>query len=209
MSADRAIDPWLEELGFGLPAARERARAALEGAGLTRAGKQRISDEKLARATEVLRAALFVHCPAPACGAAAAASGKAPVPTANKAACQHCGGSANKRAEADLVEACRKAGVRRIVIVGGSPAVREELAALEGDVELRLVDGTERRTAEKAKADLLWADLVLVWGASELHHKVSMLYSNAPPPLKKKVVLVARRGVAALLAEAVTHVQRR
>ena len=93
-------------------------------------------------------------------------------------------------------------------IVGGSPAVREELAALEPALELRLVDGTERRTAEKAKADLTWADLILLWGASELHHKVSMLYSNAAPPLKKKVVHVAKRGIAALLSEAVTHLRK-
>lgn len=208
MSADHAIDAWLNSLGFELPAAHQRARALLEEAGLTRTGKQRISDEKLPRATEHLRSSLFVHCASVECTRAASQSGREAVATANKGACEHCGGSANKRAEADLVAACQRAGVKRIVIVGGSPAVREELAALEKHLELRLVDGTERRTSDRAKADLAWADLVLLWGASELHHKVSMLYSNASPPLKKKVVHVAKRGVAALLSEAVTHLQR-
>jgi hypothetical protein len=45
----------------------------------------------------------------------------------------------------------------------------------------------------------------LVWGASELHHKVSWLYTQVPPPLRQKVVHVAKRGIAALLAAAVRH----
>ena len=50
MSADRDIDGWLGEHGLGLADSRLRARAALEEAGLTRAGKLRMSEEKLARA---------------------------------------------------------------------------------------------------------------------------------------------------------------
>jgi hypothetical protein len=99
--------------------------------------------------------------------------------------------------------------VRRVVIVGGSPAVREELEAqLGGHVELRMVDGTERHTADKARHNLDWADLVLVWGATELHHKVSGHYTGGPPSVSRKVIHVTRRGVAALLAEAVTHLKR-
>lgn len=209
MSADHGIDAWLMETGYGLAEARARARAALEEAGLTRAGKLRISDEKLPRAEEALRARFHRHCASAQCQQAAVRSGREPVLTDLKLRCEHCGGSANKRAEADLIAACRRTGVTKIVIVGGSPSVREELAGLDGaGLELRLVDGTERRPAEKAKADLVWADLILLWGASELHHKVSTLYSGAPPPLKKKIIHVAKRGVAALLSEAVSHLAR-
>jgi hypothetical protein len=87
--------------------------------------------------------------------------------------------------------------------------VREELEGkLGAEMELRLIDGTERRTGDKARGDLEWADLVLVWGGSELHHKVSTLYTSVPPALRRKVVHVARRGVAALLAGAVEHLGR-
>jgi len=71
-----------------------------------------------------------------------------------------------------------------------------------------MVDGTERRTGDRARADVEWADLVLVWGASELHHKVSWLYTQVPQPLRHKVVHASRRGIAALLAEAVRHLDQ-
>ena len=67
---------------------------------------------------------------------------------------------------------------------------------------------TLRRTADRARGDLEWADLVLVWGATELHHQVSTHYTAAAPPLRRKVLHVPRRGVAALLAEAIRHLQR-
>jgi len=209
VSQDREIGGWLEALGFGLPAAQARARAELDAAGLTRPGKQRMSDEKLPRAQEGLRGKLILHCDARECAAFAAASGREPVLASQKSACERCGGSDNSRAATEFLEACGRASLRRVVVVGGSPAVREELTARLGStLELRLIDGTERRTTDKAKADLEWADLVLVWGGSELHHKVSMLYTSALPPLRKKVVHAAKRGVAGLLAAGVEHLRR-
>ena len=209
MSQDREIGAFLAELGFGLPQALGAARAALEEAGLTRPGKQRMSDEKLPRAAQLLKGRFFLHCDSRECAAFAAASGRQPMLASLKGACERCGGSDNSRAETEFLEACRRKGARRVVVVGGSPAVREELeAALGGALELRLIDGTERRTGDKAKADLEWADLVLVWGGSELHHKVSMLYTSAQPPLRKKVVHSAKRGVAALLGAGVEHLAR-
>ena len=208
MSADRDIEAWLAERGLGLPDSRARARSALEEAGLTRVGKQRISEEKLARAGSLLDARFFAHCGATACLEAARAGGREPLHVMPRSHCAHCGGSDNRRAERAFPEACTHAGVRRLVVVGGSPAVREELGALAQGLELRLVDGTERRTADRARGDLEWADLVLVWGATELHHQVSTHYTSAPPPLRRKVLHVPKRGVAALLAEAIRHLQR-
>lgn len=209
MSQDREIGAFLTELGFGLPQALGAARAALEEAGLTRPGKQRMSEEKLPRAEALLKGRFFLHCGSRECAAFAAASGREPLLASHKSACGRCGGSDNSRAETEFLEACRSRGVRRVVVVGGSPAVREELeGALGGTLELRLIDGTERRTADKAKADLEWAEVVLVWGGSELHHKVSMLYTSASQPLRKKVVHSAKRGVAALLAAGVEHLVR-
>jgi hypothetical protein len=206
VSTDVSIDDWLKERGFGSGAARAAARAALEEAGLTRAGKQRLSNEKLERAASVLGDRFFLHCQNSECVAAAQHSGKAPIATETKGRCQSCGGSDNQRAAADFAQAF---GQRHLVIVGGSPAVWEELTRLfAGKLELRLVDGTARLTADNAKADLEWADLVLLWGATELHHKVSMHYTNAPPPLKRKVLHVVKRGIAALLSAGTEHLRR-
>ena len=206
MSADREIDEWLRGLGFGLPEVRKEARAALEQAQLTRPGKLRISEVKLARAAAELASNFFLHCESPDCLAAARQSGRTPMRADPKSACEECGGSDNRRAVAAFAEACARRAIRRVVVVGGSPSVREELTReLPRSLELRAIDGTERRTSDRARGDAEWADLVLVWGASELHHKVSLLYTQVPPPLRRKVVHVAKRGIAALLAEAVRH----
>ena len=209
MSHDVDIDAWLSAEGFDLPEGRARARQALEGAGLTRPGKARMSAAKEERARATLREAFFRHCATPACEAAAARSGRDPLRTGLRAACQSCGGSDNRRAADALVTACQRAGVRRLVIVGGSPSVREELRdGLGTRLELRLVDGTERRTLAQARLDLDWADLVLLWGGSELDHRVSTLYTGAPPPLRRKLVHTSKRGIAALLESAVAHLSR-
>jgi hypothetical protein len=209
VSADHDIAEWLGAHGYGLPEVRAAARAVLEEARLTRPGKLRFSAEKVPRAEAALRQKLVLHCEAQECQAWARATGRTPLPCSSRSHCERCGGSSNQRAEKTLLEACRRHGVRKLVVVGGSPAVREELARALGEaLLLRMVDGTERRTADKAKSDLEWGDLVLVWGATELHHKVSWLYTQ-PPAHRHKVVHVVRRGVAALLEAAVEHFERR
>jgi hypothetical protein len=210
VSADKDIDGWLAERGITLADSRARARATLEEKGLTRPGKQRISEQKLPRAEEVLAERFFRVCGSAACMQVAQASGKELLAVEPRSHCEHCGGSDNRRAQMAFLEACQRRGVRRVVVVGGSPSVREELEAhLGGAIELRMVDGTERRTAAKARGDLEWADLVLVWGGTELHHKVSIHYTQPGTPYSHKVVHVARRGVAALLEAAISHLQQR
>lgn len=211
MSADVAIDDWLKALGYALPASLARARAVLEEAGLTRAGKARMSEEKVERAGAALAERLFLHCATPECVAFAKASGREPLPCDPKSTCMRCGGSSNQRAVSDFVAACQQRGVSKIVIVGGSPSVREELERTLGSaVTLRLVDGTKARPSEQAKADLAWADLVLLWGATELHHKVSNQYQDgATGPMKRRLVHVPKRGIAQLLAGAIEHLSRR
>jgi hypothetical protein len=168
-----------------------------------------MSDEKLERAAALLDSQFSLHCASAACALAARRSGREPLPAATKTLCAHCGGSDNARAAEELVSACARAGIHRLLVVGGSPAVREELNhALGSALELRTVDGTERRTQERARSDLEWADLVLLWGGTELDHKVSTHYAHPSPALRRKVVHVARRGIAALLGAAVQHLQR-
>jgi hypothetical protein len=208
MSADRDIGELLRSLGYGLPGSLLRARAELEAQGLTHPKKARISEEKVPRVEAALAARFAVLCPDPEC-ARSAARGREVIPAEPLAACEHCHGSGNRRAFVRLTAAARRRQVRKFVVVGGSPALREELR--EGQApewELRLVDGTERHTLRQAEANLEWADLVLVWGATELDHKVSKLYTDATGAQRKKVLQVARRGVAALLNAASEHLER-
>lgn len=209
MSADVDIDAWLDGQGYGLPDARSAARQVLEAKGLTRQGKSRMSVEKLPAVEALLRSSFALHCHTPECVTWAQSSGRAPLRCPLKTSCEHCGGSDNARAARELIAACAVASVKHLLIIGGSPSTREELERLLGHaVTLRLVDGTVRRTIEHAKADLHWADIVLLWGASELHHKVSMQYSNSPQQ-RARVLHVTKRGIAQLLSAAVDSLQRK
>lgn len=210
MSADREIGEVLEELGYCGAPARAAARAALEEAGLTHPGKSRISTAKAAKVQALLDAAFARACTDPACQAAAQRHKPAArLLEVAKPCCENCGGSDNLKALRRLAELCRARGLTRIVVVGGSPSVRAELTELKPpEWELRLIDGTERRTLDKARADLEWAQMVFVWGASELDHRVSKLYTDTASPHRHKIVQIARRGVAALLNAGSEHVER-
>lgn len=182
----------------------ERARAILEGEGITNPRKTRLSTAKLDRARAAIDARLARFCAT--CAARTDAGGREVV-TVAPAACSRCGGSRNDRALGEVAEACELAGLRRLVVVGGSPDVRRELNSLRSRLELRLVEGTARRTGAEAQGDLDWADLVVICGSSELGHKVSSLYTGnrAGAP----VITSARRGVEAIAAAIVEHAGRR
>lgn len=201
--ADSDIADFLGSLGLLGPDA-ERGRALLEAEGITNPRKQRISAAKLERARAAIDARFARFC-AP-CAARTDAGGREVI-TVAPAACARCGGSRNERALTELAEACAGAGIARIVVVGGSPDIRRELGSLRPRLELRLVDGTARRTRGEAQGDLAWADLVVVCGSSELGHKVSSLYTRERG--STPVVTSARRGVEAIAAAVVEHVRRR
>ena len=211
MSADREIGELLGELGFSDALAQAAARAALEEAGLTRPGKARISEGKLEKVRLLLSEGFARTCTDGTCrDALARAKPLARLLQVKDARdCERCGGSDNLKAMRRLADLCRPRRIAKVVVVGGSPSVRAELLSLKpAEWELRLVDGTERRTQDKARADLEWAQLVFIWGSSELDHKVSKLYTDTASPHRQKLVQVARRGIAALLNAGAEHVER-
>ncbi|MBI4577234.1 MAG: hypothetical protein HY722_13330 [Planctomycetes bacterium] len=204
MADDVAIDTMLERLGFGHPEARGPARAALEEAGLTHAGKQRIHRAKEVSCEETLRGRYAVSCGRSGCVAALAGDSRPRLPPSGPSDCEVCRGSDNRAATAELLQALAGRGVRKVVVVGGSPAAREEIQRLlaPAGLKLRLVDGTARRTGDQARGDLAWADLVVVWGGTELDHKVSTLYTDGRP---RHVVSASRRGIAAVADAVLRH----
>jgi hypothetical protein len=208
VSADHDIDELLDSMGYSLAESRALARGHLESLNLTRAGKKRISNEKLESVRAALSTRFAVLCADPEC-ARQAAKGREVIRAEPLSACEHCHGSDNRKAFARLTALTRRRHISKLVVVGGSPSVREELkSGAPTEWNLRLIDGTERRTGAQAQTDLEWADLVLVWGGSELDHKVSKLYTDAQGTLRKKLVQVSRRGVAALLNAAADHLER-
>jgi hypothetical protein len=147
------------------------------------------------------------HSASHSCVAAAGASqGRRPVPVQPRTARHVCGGSNNTYVVDRMVRAAIGAGLRRLVVVGGSPSTRREPKTLvAGRLDLRLIDGTARRSAGQSRNDLVWADLVIVWGNTQLAHRVSLLYtrrSGAHAP----VITVVRRGAAGLAEGLMRHV---
>ncbi len=208
MSADFDIDDELTRLGFRSPEAREAARAALEHAGLTRPGKRRMAVDKRPRLHEALERSLLLVCRC--CGPVAPehARGRRVV-TGEGSACRLCGGSDNRRFALWALNALAAAGIRRIVVVGGSPGTRRELRALlAGRVDLRFVEGTGAHRRSDADALIAWAELVVVWAPTELPHKVSDLYTQSVEA-RPKLVMVHRRGVAALCQAILVHLGAR
>lgn len=210
MPTDLPLDSILAELGFASAEAQTAARAALEAAGLTNPRKSRISDEKLPRVRECLARAFVRACAQSACVAALRRErpGTTLVTVDDAARCEHCGGSANQAAARRFAAACAAHAVRSVLIVGGSPSTRQELARLfAAGPAFQLVDGTGSRRSQEARDDVKRADLALIWASTELNHKVSLPYTQLGPPLSHRILAVNRRGIAALLDAASDHLE--
>ncbi len=193
--ADLGIDDMLAELGFRDADARRLARQALVDAKLTNATKVKIAARKLDDVKAVLGAQFVVACRRAECQRTAP-GGRTIITTSTTKDCSICGGSANQSGIARAVAEMAAHGLKKLVVVGGAPSTQDELRDLVGaQIALRIIPGTDRRTGRDADADLAWADLVIVWGGTELDHKVSKLYTDKRDP---KVITCSKRGIAAL-----------
>lgn len=198
-----AIDALLSGLGFDTAAAKKRARAVLETAGLTNPRKQAISIEKQQRAEEAIADALVRVC-GDACAALArdaSGAGRRPV-VVSGVTCEVCGGSNNRRAAIACARVLRAKGIERVLVVGGSPGTRHQLDELlsAGGLTLEMVDGTVKHSHKEALQRMNRAEVLVIWGSTELNHAVSELYTQEPPA-GLRVIKIGRRGVEALCDE--------
>jgi hypothetical protein len=207
---DVDIEGFLRARGFTSPEALEEARAALERRGLTRAGKRRISGAKLESARAALFESLLRTCTNPECvRLASARAGARRAVTVEAGACEVCGGSNVRRATKALAHCLGLRAVRRLLVVGGKGAQHAEIedALAESGLEVRFVDGSSGSHSRRdAAPDLEWAQVLVVWGATQLPHKVSKLYTtDVPAHLRGRTVRLARRGVEAVCREVIGH----
>lgn len=205
MTEVRLIADWLVTLGYDTPAAADTARRVLQDARLTQPRKRSMAVEKLPKAADLLAVHLVRACGQPACQRAApglAPPGRGVVTTTSKNACEVCGGSNNRSAATAFVAAALRAGVVRVLVVGGSPVHHRELIRLAaGAVEFRFVDGAEgNHTKRDAVANLQWAEALVIWANTPLPHSVSVSYTDECPPGLPSVT-VRRRGVEGLCVE--------
>lgn len=161
-------------------------------------------DSKVTPARQLLAARLQRVCGSARCRetAAATAAGRRVV-NAVPAACEVCGGSNNLAAAREMAVACRRAGISRILILGGTGTLHAELRSLlaGSSVVLRCIDGAETTPTKKdALGDLAWAEVMVICASSPLPHKVSVSYTDECPASLPHAT-VARRGIEALCSE--------
>ncbi len=176
----------------------------LEEAGLTNPRKQAMVDSKVAPARELLASRLQGVCASLRCRETApgTAAERRPVEVV-PAACEVCGGSNNLAAAREMVAACGRAAISRILIVGGTRTLHAELRSLltGSGIELRCIDGAQTTPSKKdALGDLAWAELMVIWASTPLPHKVSASYTDECPASLPHLT-VARRGIEALCSE--------
>lgn len=200
---DRLIATVLAELGFVEAPERAAALGVLQRGGLTRPGKRAITTTKLPQIRELLDTTFALSCTACA-PTVRMARPRAQLLVVTDERCENCEGSDNRAAALRFSAACR-GSVRHVVVVGGSPGTRQALRHQLGGIQLRLIDGTRSLSATRARQLLHWADLVLVWGPTQLDHGVSTLFTSAK---SRKVVSAARRGVGGLLDAGTNHLSR-
>lgn len=164
----------------------------LQKRGLTRPGKRRIAACKTTRVSKALSAAFIRTCGKDACIRGSTGGLRKQVRT-DARFCDICGGQDNRRAVNEMLYAMRSKGMRKLLVVGGSPNSRKELERLcNTSCELRFITGEENPASKKISAQSDWADIVLIWASTQISHKTT---SSLHGP---KVVTVPKRGITAL-----------
>ena len=167
--------------------------------GLTRRGKSRIAVAKIESVDNVLGAAFRRHCKKPACRPAGRDGRRDVLVSAEY--CEVCGGSDNRRAVDAMLTAMHRAGLTRLLVVGGAPGTRQDLrGCCRNRCELDFVTEETNPRSKVIRSLLRWSDVTVIWASTEISHK-----ATAPLRRSRKIVRVPRRGVAALAQAVQNH----
>ena len=114
--------------------------------------------------------------------------------------CDGCGGEDNRTAVADMLDAMRRTGRTKLLVVGGAPNSRSELEELCGrQCELRLLTAEDKPGRKTSDKHIAWADVVVIWASTQIPHKMTQA-TRGP-----HVITCGRRGVAALARDVMQH----
>ncbi len=177
---------------------------ALQEAGLTRAGKQRIVESKVEQGDALIQERFLRVCTGVACQPAAGEAGERTVVTVPKEHCEVCEGSASAHAVQRMAAVLLRAGFRRLLVVGGTENARQEMVRLlPRDIDVRFILNDVSMNLKSAGEAANWADVVAIWGSTPIDHKVTKLFE------RYERVTVPRRGIVALAEEVRRHVEGR
>jgi hypothetical protein len=208
-SPDADISQLLGAMGIEGCQVQSRVREHLQTIGLTRSGKMRIATQKLPAIVYALHSRFAVVCGDESCDALAPKGAERLL--SQPSSCSICGGSEIRRSSLRLESAVEGLGIDelRLMIVGGSPSVGSEVDGLNlARVRFRMIFGAREQDRGKVRRDVRWAHGLLVWGSTELAHKLSVPYVNEARSRRVPVVTCSRRGLPALLHTATQFLGR-
>ena len=192
------ISHLLESIGFSDASLQLAARPIIEAAGYTNSRKINISIDKAKLVEAYIKNNFRLVC-SPAC---AAALGKKRMRTQLQVEikkCEFCNGSKQNKLLAKMAKDLFDQNLLEILVVGGSPQSASTLNRVlkNCNINIKVIEGTKRTNSKTAKLLCRTADVVVIWGATQLDHTVSQVFSAATEPNKK--VPVARPGIKALV----------
>lgn len=117
-------------------------------------------------------------------------------------ACAICQGSNQRRALRSLAMRLLQRGITRILILGGTSAQHRAIDnGLNDLLQVRCIDGSGRAHATtEAAPRLRWAQLLIIWSSTPLHHKVSRAYTASQSDTLCRIT-VTRPGPESLCRE--------
>ena len=182
--ADTQIAPMFAEFGIAAAESQQRARTALVDAGVIsgRPNRANIAVDKTEPARACLTAAFLWHCGHGDCRSRAlhADLGRPPL-LVDQASCAVCGGSSDLGPLTRMAAAMAKAGLSRILIVGGTVAKWRSMREETG-VEWRFVDGTAAPHERSLRSQRRRADITVIWASTPLKHRVSKHFRSQGRP---------------------------
>jgi hypothetical protein len=199
----------LQRLGLGGLDEQQRMLQAIvaqpEGVrDLLRAVRQ-VDPDALAR---LVRDRLVRVCAHPVCNQVAVLEDRLPMRVDSGRDCEICRGSSDRRWFLRMVRECVRAGVRRLLVIGGRDGTRDALRGFaEGQpVDLRLIADNEEILPARVQGRVEGCDLLVLWSQAVVAGDVSGPYAEAAKREARPVVQVlGDRGGIAPMARAVCN----
>ncbi len=199
----------LQRLGLGGLDEQQRMLQAIvaqpEGVrDLLRAVRQ-VDPDALGR---LVRDRLVRVCAHPVCNQVAVLEDRLPMRVDSGRDCEICRGSSDRRWFLRMVRECVRAGVRRLLVIGGRDVTRDALRGLaEGQpVDLRLIADNEEVLPARVQGRIEGSDLLILWSEAVVSVDVSGPYADAARREQRPVVQVlGDRGGVAPMARAVCN----
>lgn len=131
-------------------------------------------------------------CADPLCNRTVAAQRRVPLRVDDEAECTTCRGEPDRRWFAHMVQECHRAGVRRLLVIGGSDETQARLRALSAgqSVDLRLVSADEEVHPARAQGRVEGCDALVLWSNWVVATEVSTPYVNAALSAGRPIVNV-------------------